>query len=272
MIGREPVERDRCAGGPFQFFSSAIRLHIERFGEYFHAPRDLRIRDFAAQSSQFVHFQDLNMTAERDALLGEVCIDIEHPVVIMPHDAKTIMLHDVGHARGLHPVIDFPPALRIVAKHAGNLMKLDTCAVEDIGNFRNRTGRAMTKPFTRHGCAIFHGIERRIINRGFRRKIQNDDRHLGAAHDGQHGRGKRIRCDVQENQIHIGPAKGVPRFKSLFRRIDQAEVDDINSGASEFAFDGFEMALKPVFKPGELRPVCIKTNAKEPDSCAILVF
>ena len=82
---------------------------------------------------------------------------------------------------------------------------------------RDRTSAAMGQPFAGHLGAITHLVERFVIERGDRLKIEDNDRHLGALHDGKDSGTQRVGGDVEENNVHIGPAEGMAGFHRFFR-------------------------------------------------------
>ena len=60
----------------------------------------------------------------------------------------------------LDPLGDFAPAGRVVVEHAGDLVKRNAGAVEDVGDFRHRAGRAVGQPLAGHPRAIAQPVER----------------------------------------------------------------------------------------------------------------
>ena len=105
-----------------------------------------------AQRGEFVHFDDFHVSAEGGAVLGQIGIDVEHSAVIMAHDAEAVVEHDVApRAAASSHAIDFVPENRVIVEHAGDLMKGNAGAFEDVGNFRNGTGLTMRQPFAGHG-------------------------------------------------------------------------------------------------------------------------
>ena len=75
----------------------------------------------------------------------------------------------------------------------------------------------------------------RVVNGRYGRQVEYDHRHLGAAHDRQHGRRQGVRGDVQEDQVHIGPPEAMPGLDGLGGCVDQAEVDDLDAGRLQLA-------------------------------------
>ena len=127
----------------------------------------------------------------------------------MAHQSEPIVKHHTSHASGIHPGIHLVPALGIVVKLTGDLVKLDASAVEDIRDFRHRAGTATCQPIASHPGAVAHGIEGRVIDRRERRKIEDDDRNFRPLHDRQHGGAECVGGDVEENEIHICGAEVV---------------------------------------------------------------
>jgi hypothetical protein len=110
------------------------------------------------------------MAAERGALPRRVGINIQHPAVVMPHQAEAVVEHHVRHARGFDPRVHLVPANRVIMQHPGDLMENQSRAVENVGDFRHRARAAMRQPFAGHGGAVAHFIEIRVVNRRRRRE------------------------------------------------------------------------------------------------------
>jgi len=230
------------------------------------AGADVGVADLGAQRGQFVHLDNFDMAAEEGALLGEIGIDVEHPAVVVAHDAHAVVFHRVCHARGLDPLGHLAPARRIVLQHARDLVKRDAGAVEDVGNLRHRAGRAMGEPFAGHLRAVAELVEPRVINRRLGREVEDDDRHLRAPHNRQHGGRQRVGGDVQENQVHIRLPELVPRRERLLWRVHEAEVDDLDARQRQFLRDAREVAFEPLLQARELRPVGVQADAEESDA------
>ena len=94
-------------------------------------------------------------------------------------------------------------------------------------------------------------------------QIQNDDGNFGALHDRQNGGGERVGGDVEKNQVHIGLAKLVTGSDGFFGRIDQPQIDDIDSGCSEKMSNTRDVAFQAFLQTRELRPVSIEANTEE---------
>ena len=169
-------------------------------------------------------------------------------------------------ARGFDPRVHFVPANFIVVQHAGDLVKINFCAAENVGDFRHGTRGAKGEPVAGHRGAVAHFIEFFVINRGGGREVQNDDGNFGALHDRQNGGRKRVSRDVQKNHVHIRRTKFVSGFKRFFGIVNQAEVDDFDAGAFEFFLDGSHITFEPRLEAFELRPVSIEADAEKPDA------
>ena len=192
-----------------------------------------RVRDSLAERGELVDLQDLDVAAERGAVLGEVGVDVEHAAVVVAHHAQAIVLHHVGDAGGGDPIGDFVPTTRVVAEHAGDLVERDAGPVEDVGDLRHGAGGAIRQPLARHLRPVAESVERLVVDRRRRLQIENDHRHFRAPHDRQHGRRQGVRRDVQEDEVDVRPAEVVPRDERLFRRVDQAEVHDLDAGSPQ---------------------------------------
>ena len=70
---------------------------------------------------------------------------------------------------------------------------------------------------------------------------------------------------MQENQIHVRPPERMPRVERLLGRIDQPEVDDLDTLPRELLLDDTEVSLEPFLEPDELRPVGVEADAKQSD-------
>ena len=77
----------------------------------------------ATQGTEFLDLEDLNMRAEDGALECQIGINVEHPVVVMPHHTKAVVLHPVNDAGRIDPVADLIPTLGIILELAGDLME-----------------------------------------------------------------------------------------------------------------------------------------------------
>ena len=77
---------------------------------------------------------------------------------------------------------------------------------------------------------------------------------------------------MQENQIHIGRPKLMPGFQGLGRRIDQSQADHFHPGTLQAFGHHTEITLQPRFKPGELRPVCVQTDAEKAHTQRVIDF
>ena len=125
MCFHHPVEGYGSFSGTLQFGLRTILLDIEYFLEVSHAVLDLFFGNVKAQSGEFLHFHDLQVTAERRTLESRVGIYIQHPAVVMAHQTQAIVKHCVRHARGFDPRVYFIPAHRIVVQHAGDLVEIN---------------------------------------------------------------------------------------------------------------------------------------------------
>ena len=261
----EAVEGNGGARGAGEFFRGAVGLHIEGVAEVGDLVGDLAVGDFAAEGGEFVHLDDFHMAAEVSALLGKIGVDVEHAGVVMAHDAKAIVFHDVRDFRGTNPVGNFIPRNRIILQHAGYLVEGDFGAVENIGDFRNRTGGTVGEPLARHLGAVAKGVEGGVIDGRAGLEIEDDHRHFGAADDGEHGAGEGVGGDVEEEEVYILFTKRVAGVEGFFRRVDEPEfVDgDAAGDAGDFFRDPRDVAFEPFFESGELRPVSVQSNSEK---------
>ena len=79
------------------------------------------------------------------------------------------------------------------------------------------------------------------------REIQNDDRDLGPPDHGKHGRGERVGCDVEKDEINVGLAEFVAGREGFLRRIDQPQIHHL--GARPFELPGDLLARIPLDDP-----------------------
>ena len=211
----------------------AIRLDIERLVKRRHLRGDLARRHVTPERSQLLHLEDLDVAAERGAVAGEIGVDVEHPAVVVAHQAKPVVREHVHGASGGDPVVHLSPARLVVVQETGHLVKVDVRPPEDTGNLGDRACRAMREPFAGHGRAIPHRVDTRVVDRGSRLEVQHHNRHPRPPDRRQHRGAERIRGDVEKDQIDIFGAKPMPRIQRLRRRVDQAEIDDVHAGTTE---------------------------------------
>ena len=93
----------------------------------------------------------------------------------------------------------------------------------------------MREPLAGHGGAIAHPVKALRSQSRPPAPVEDDDRHFGALHHRQHGGGKRIRRDVQENQIHVGAAELVAGLQRLFGLSIRPRLTTSTPGRSSFA-------------------------------------
>jgi len=70
---------------------------------------------------------------------------------------------------------------------------------------------------------------------------------------------------MKKNEIDIGLAELMPRSQSLFRSVDQPQVDYLRAGFFELFGDLPLVSFQTIFQAGELRPIRVQTNAEEPN-------
>ena len=75
---------------------------------------------------------------------------------------------------------------------------------------------------------------------------------------------------MQDDEVHIGAAKGVARHHRLFGVVDQAQVDQFDAGPLDALGDLGEIALQPLVQPLELGPVGVQANAKQANAHTII--
>jgi len=68
---------------------------------------------------------------------------------------------------------------------------------------------------------------------------------------------------VQEDQVHVGLAETMAGLHRLLRRVNQAEIDDLDAGPAELLRHARKVALQPLLEAGELRPIRIQPDPKE---------
>ena len=54
---------------------------------------------------------------------------------------------------------------------------------------------------------------------------------------------------MEENEVHIRRAKVVSGLESLFRSVDEAKIDDLDSWPPKLFLDDSEVVLEPLFNP-----------------------
>src|ERR1700709_2096302 len=142
-------------------------------------------------------------------------------------------------------------------------MEGDIKPAQHIGNLRNRTGTAVGKPLTRHGCAASHSIEAIVIDGGFRLEIQQDNRNLGSQNYREEDRGECIGRDVYNEEIDILLPARTSRFHRLRMTVDQPQVDDGSILRLYLLLDRAEIAAKALLKTIKLRPVGMQAKTCE---------
>ena len=131
--------------------------------------RNLFRRHLAAQGGQLVHFDDLHVAAKVRALLREVGVNIQHPAIVMSHQAEAIVRHHTRDAGRVDPCAGLVPAHRIAAICPviwtnGMRARLKTFAISGTGQ-----AAAVREPFPRHRGAVLHAVERGVIDGRLRR-------------------------------------------------------------------------------------------------------
>ena len=106
----------------------------------------------------------------------EVGHDVEHAAVVVAHQAQAVV-PAWAHTRRGQPLVDLAPAVRVVVQHAGDLVERDARALEDVGDLRHRTGRAMGQPFAGHRGAIAQPVEGCVVDRRLGLEVEDDHRH-----------------------------------------------------------------------------------------------
>jgi hypothetical protein len=71
---------------------------------------------------------------------------------------------------------------------------------------------------------------------------------------------------VQENDVDVRAPHGMPGFHRFLRRVDQAEVADLDTGPAEFSRDLPELSFEFGFESFELRPTGLGSDAKKSDA------
>ena len=61
-------------------------------------------------------------------------------------------------------------------------------------------------------------------------------------------------------------AETVARLEGLWRRIDQAEINDLHAGPGEFRGHFPQVTLQPLLEAGELGPISVESDAEESDA------
>ena len=206
------------------------------------------------------------MRPERGALQGDVGVDVEHAAVVVAHEAKAVLRHPGGDARGLDPGVDLAPAHRIVVEHAGDLVEAHAGALEDVGDLGHRAGGAVRQPLARHPRAVAQAVERGVVDRRLGGEVEDDHRHLRALHHRQHGGRQRVGSDVEEQQVDLAAAALAARLAGAVGVVDQAEVDDLDARPGELRRDAGHVALEALLQAGELRPVGVQSDPEQSEA------
>ena len=260
--GRKSIQRDRCARRTRQLFRCTVWLHIEMISEIVDARHDLVIAYPFSQRAQFVHFEMLDVAAERDRDLRDVRLDVEHPAVIVAQQPHAVVGQRFLDARGRDPLVDLGPD-RFVSQYAGHLVKCDARARKNIGDLRHRTRRTIRQPLAGHRGPVRQTIERVVVDRRSRLQVQHQHRNAGPLHHRQHGCRERISRHVDDQQIHVGPAARVSGLAPALRRIHQAQLLDRGAGLLQPRAHLAHVAFQPRAQPVKLRPVRIQPDAAQ---------
>ncbi len=181
----------------------------------------------------------------------------------MSHHAHAVVFHLVRHLRRRDPLRNLPPRSIAVLHHPRHLMKVDPTSPEHIRNFRHRASLAMSQPLPGHRRPVLHLVERLIINRGQRRQVQQDHRHLRPPHHRQHSRRQRIRRHMQKNQINIPLPKRMSGRHTLLSRIHHPQVQHLSPKPRELPLNRAVVPLQPLPQAAELSPVRFQANAEQ---------
>ena len=92
--------------------------------------------------------------------------------------------------------------------------------------------------------------------------VQDNDGNFGALHHRQNRGRKRVSRDVKKDQIHVLLPEAMSGFKGLERRINQAEIHHLDSGAFEPVADDPDITFEALFESFELRPVGVQADAE----------
>src|SRR5882757_4489635 len=109
-------------------------------------PFDLFIRDALSQVAEFVDLDDLDMRAKGSANLNQVGRYVEHPAVVMSHQSQSGMAQCMDHLGGVDPFVNLLPALGVIMKYPGDLMKRNSNSGEDIGQLWHWARGAVCQP------------------------------------------------------------------------------------------------------------------------------
>src|SRR5207253_10625258 len=123
--------------------------------------------------------------------------------VVMAHEAEPCVAERFGDLGGGYPRFDLIPAFGIVLQHAGDLVEGNASPSEDVCDFGDGTGRAIGEPLAGHRGAVRKLIEAGVVDCGLGLEVEHDYRNPGAPDDRQHGGGKRVSGDVQDEQVNV---------------------------------------------------------------------
>src|SRR5208283_1629140 len=153
-------------------------------------------------------------------MLGEVGIDVEHAIVIVAHDAETVVFHLVGHTACSDPLGNVLLGGGIIFEHAGYLEKRNLCAFEDVGDLGYGAGLTMSQPLAGHVGAVGHFVEGFVADRGGGGKIQQNHRDFGTPDNGEDRGRKRVGSNVEKDEINVGAAELMSCSEGFFGCVD----------------------------------------------------
>ena len=76
---------------------------------------------------------------------------------------------------------------------------------------------------------------------------------------------------MEKDQVHIRATEFVARANSLFRRIDQANVDHLDVLIRQAFLNLAVIAFEAVFQSLELWPVCVQADAEQSNAKLLVV-
>ena len=178
VAGDKGIQSDGCARGTAQLRGRAIGLHVESDMEFRCAAGKIVLTDLGTERAQLIHFEQLHMSAEGDGDEGYVGHDVQHAAVVVAHEAESRGCKGGTDARRRQPLLNLSPGGFII-EDAGDLVKGNLRAHEEVGNLGNRTGGTMGEPLAGHGGAVFEVVEGSVIDRSFRLQVEHNNRHGG---------------------------------------------------------------------------------------------
>lgn len=121
----------------------------------------------------------------------------------------------------------------------------------------------MGEPFAGHPPPVAHRVEPVVVDSRLGLQIQHDDRNAQPLYDGQHGRRKRIRRYVEEDQFRIALAQQFRRRLGFGRLVDHPGIDNLGSRFGEPAGYLAAVTLQTRQQTLELGPISVQSYSEK---------